>query len=96
MYEKVNQASCNELDEEAIKKSSVIFQSRRILTDYQKWINNASFHLCQGNPALLLGKKGEIFELARAKVHEDGYNYKKGRSRSKKHQPVVKSQMLSV
>ena len=74
VYEKVNQASCNELNEEAIKKSSEIFQGKWKLTDYHKLINDASFHLCQGNPALLLGKKGDNFELARAKVHEDGYN----------------------
>ena len=89
MYEKLNPASPNELSEEVLKKSSVIFQGGQKLTDYQKRINDASFSLCQGNPALLLGKKGDILELARAKVHQDGYNYKKGRSRSKKHQPMA-------
>lgn len=37
-----------------------------------------------------------MFELARAKVHEDGYNYKKGHSRSKKHQTVVEGDEPAV
>lgn len=37
------------------------------------------------NPSLLLGKKGDLIKLAQEKVHEDGYKYKKGKSRSKRH-----------
>ena len=64
----------------------MIFQEGHPLTDYQKRINDVSYSLCLGNPSLLLGKKGDILDLARAKVHEDGYIYKKGHSRSKKYQ----------
>ena len=35
------------------------------------------------NPALLIGKKGDLMKLAREKVHDDGYVYKKGKSRAK-------------
>ena len=58
------------------------------MTEYQKRINNASYVLCQGDPGLLLGKKGDLLGLARAKVHEDGYVYKKGHTRSKKYRPA--------
>ena len=88
MYEKLNQASHDHLDEQSLKKSSVIFRGEKSLTDYQQRINDASYALCQGNPALLLGKKGDLLELARAKVHEDGYSYKKGHSRSKKYKHI--------
>ena len=74
----------------------MIYQEGRTLTDYQQRINDASYSLCLANPALLLGKKGDIYDLARAKVHEDGYNYKKGRSRSKKHQTVVEGDEPAV
>ena len=36
------------------------------------------------NPALLMGKKGDLMKLAREKVHDDGYVYKKGKSRAKR------------
>ena len=98
MCEKINEkvSHVNELNEELIKKSSMIFQGEQKLTDYQKRINDAGYSLCQGNPTLLLGKKGDLLELARAKVHEDGYNYKKGHSRSKKHQSMVEGSEPAV
>ena len=37
------------------------------------------------NPALLLGKKGELLKLAQEKVHQDGYQYKQEKSRSKRY-----------
>ena len=37
------------------------------------------------NPSLLLGKKGDLFKLAQEKVYQDGYQYKKGKSRSKRY-----------
>ena len=51
--------------------------------DYQKAINNASFNLCYNNPSLLLENKGTLLEMAKKRVHEDGYCYKKGQTRSK-------------
>ena len=51
--------------------------------NYQKAINNASFNLCFNNPSLLLESKGTLLEMAKKKIHEDGYCYKKGQTRSK-------------
>ena len=51
--------------------------------DYQKAINNATFNLCYNNQSLLLENKGTLLEMAKKRVHEDGYCYKKGQTRSK-------------
>ena len=32
----------------------------------------------------LLARRGDLLELARSKVHQDGYNFVKGKSRSKR------------
>ena len=52
-------------------------------TNYQRAINAAGFQMCLNNPALLLEKKGTLLDLAKKKVHEDGYVYKKGHTRFK-------------
>ena len=75
-----------ELDTESIRDKAKIY-TKSNLNDYQKRINSASADLCVRNPALLLGKKGDLFTLAQEKVHEDGYQYKKGKSRSKRYIP---------
>ena len=41
-------------------------------------INAASFELCMTTPSFLLGKKGDLLELTRRKVHEDGMSIRKG------------------
>lgn len=73
------------IDEVVVKEKSTIFEKNP--TDYQKAINAASFGLCMSNPSLLFEKKGVLLEMAREKVHDSGYCYKKGHSRSKKFEP---------
>lgn len=75
------------IDEQIIKEKSTIFGKSP--NDYQKAINTASFQLCLSNPSLLLEKKGDLLDMARKKVHEDSYCYKKGRTRSKKLEPSL-------
>lgn len=53
------------------------------LTEWQKKMNEAAFALCMGTPSLTLNR-GKLLEKAREKVANDGFNYKKGKSRSKK------------
>ena len=69
------------IDEKKKKEKSAINAN-----NYQKAINNASFSLCFNNLALLLETKGE---MAKKKVHEDGYCYKKGQTRSKVLNPTT-------
>ena len=45
-------------------------------------MTNAAYELCLENPSLV-NNKGRLMDLARAKVDEEGYPYKKQRSRSK-------------
>ena len=75
-----------ELDTESIHDKAKIY-TKANLNDYQKRVNNASADLCMHNPSLLLGKKGDLFKLAQEKVYQDGYQYKKGKNRSKRHLP---------
>ena len=54
----------------------------RLLTDYEKAVNTASFSLVQSDQTLI-GARDQLFQMARAKVREDGFCFKKGASRSK-------------
>ncbi|RCH98830.1 hypothetical protein CU097_008391 [Rhizopus azygosporus] len=54
----------------------------RSLTSYEKAINKAAAQLALEDP-LLLSRKGELFKLAKKKLLDEGYQYKRGRSRSK-------------
>ena len=56
--------------------------SERELTKYQRSINDIAAQLALQNPDLLLSKQ-KLLEEARKKLDESGYDYKKGRSRSK-------------
>jgi hypothetical protein len=74
-----------EIDLDSIRNEARIYTSEDDkLTEYQKKVNQASIDLCGKNPSLLLGKKGDLMKMAQDKVHSDGYNYKKGKSRSKR------------
>ena len=74
-----------EIDLDSIHNRAKIYTSSDDkLTEYQKQVNQASIDLCAKNPALLMGKKGDLMKMAQEKVHSDGYNYKKGKSRSKR------------
>nr|CAG8557630.1 9046_t:CDS:2 [Entrophospora candida] len=56
--------------------------SRRQLTTYEQAINQAAIDLALSDPALV-ANKGALFERAKAKLLLEGYNYKRGQSRSK-------------
>lgn len=57
-------------------------KTSRALTSYEEAINRASIQLALDNP-LLISKKGDLFDLAKKKLLEEGYRYKRGASRSK-------------
>ena len=63
-----------------IRQHSLIYR-RDGLTDYQKRMNKASKELCLNNSHL--NDCNLLMTEARKRVHESGYTYKKGRSRSK-------------
>ena len=65
-------------------KAKIFTRSEEKLTQYQKEINSASIELCRINPTLLMGGKGDLLKLARERVHNNGYIYKKGKSRAKR------------
>ena len=52
------------------------------LTKYQQKMNEIAGDICVEDPQLLMNK-GRLIEVAREKLHESGYVYKKGKSRSK-------------
>lgn len=58
-------------------------ESKRPLTNYQKRVNEAAIELCLRHPGLLHTRQ-HLLESARAKVIEGGYQFVKGKSRSKK------------
>ena len=53
------------------------------LNEYQEAMNSAANELCLNNPNLLLNQQ-MLVEQARMKVNDDGYQYRKGKSHSKK------------
>ena len=59
------------------------FRSSKEPTMYQQKVNEASFHLAMKDPSLLSSRQ-TLLERAREMVNESGYNFKKGKSRSKK------------
>ena len=58
-----------------------------MLTEYQERINEASEELCLNNPDLLSDRK-LLLETARQRVDESGYQSIKGKSRSKRLNPI--------
>ena len=68
--------------EEQLRKAAAIY-TKRDLNDYQQHINDAALKLCQKNPAMIRNR-AELLRLARVEVHDRGYVYKKGKSRSKR------------
>ena len=76
------------LDEEAVRAKARIFgKSGKEVTKYQARLNQVAGDLCVHNPALL-AEKGKLLELAKDKLHESGYVYAKGKSRSRKFNPL--------
>lgn len=85
MIEHSGQSRTTSINVEEVREKSHIFgQTGKDLTTYQQRINKACEELCVANPSLLV-KRGELLEKARAKLHEEGYVYKKGYSRSQVH-----------
>ena len=70
------------MDEREIREKAKIY-TKEPLKPYFKRINEAAGDICVRNPAILFGNKGDLLEMARKLVHDDGYQYKKKRSRSK-------------
>lgn len=72
---------------ERLREDSKLFGKKATsdvcLSEWQIKMNEAAFALCMRTPSLTL-KRGELLGKAREKVDSDGFNYKKGRSRSKK------------
>ena len=72
---------------ERLREESKLFGKKATsedgLSEWQKKMNEAAFAFCVGTPSLTLNR-GELLEKAREKVDNDGFNYKKGKSRSKK------------
>ena len=47
-------------------------------------MNKAAIALCVKNPQLLLQKRSELITIARKKIINEGFQFKKGKSRSKR------------
>lgn len=72
-----------EVDPEKLREDSVIFQGEgRPLNSYQHAVNDAALKLCLDDPSLVK-QRGKLVSLAREQVHNEGYQYKKKKSRSK-------------
>ena len=72
-----------EVDPEKLLEDSVIFQGEgRPLNSYQHAVNDAALKLCLDDPSLVK-QRGKLVSLAREQVHNEGYQYKKKKSRSK-------------
>ena len=73
------------LSVEEIRKRSILFENSD--KEYHKKMNEASIQLCLDNPKLVSQERGqskrnELFSLSRQKLDQDGYQYRKKRSRS--------------
>lgn len=84
IFPKVTDSSspCNsQLSEKQIEEASVIYK-KGPLSRHQKCINEEAAKIAKQNPALLI-EHGRLLVLARKAVIDSGYQFKKGRSRSK-------------
>ena len=73
------------------QEACVFGKSGKQLSNYQQRLNEVAGDLCIKNP-LLLRNTGKLLELARKEVHESGYVYAKGKSRSKVFNPSTERQ----
>ena len=86
-------------DQTELKSAAAIYLLKPTdqLLKYHTAINEAAFELCKVNPALLIDRK-KLSEMAANKVNQDGYVYKRKKSRSCKytpHEPQQKRPCLS-
>ena len=65
-----------------IRESIIYKEGKRELRDFEKRVNAAASELCLENVGLL-DRRGELLNLARKRVMEEGYVLKKGCWRSK-------------
>ena len=74
-----------DLDEKQIREEARIYrkESKRPLSLYQKKMNAAAEEICLVNPSMLV-KRSDLVEAARVRIIEEGFQFKKGKSRSKK------------
>lgn len=70
------------VDVEWIKKEAEIYTLKADdrLLEYHRAINEAAFSIAKDSPHLIMNKN-EFQKLARKKLHESGFNYKKKDSR---------------
>ena len=74
----------NLIDEEEVRAQARIYgKSGKEVTKYQRRLNEVAGDLCVRDP-VLLGDRRKLLELAKDELHESGYVYAKGKSRSKK------------
>lgn len=75
-----------QLEQEEIIEMATIYkkETSRPLTNYQKQLNKAAQSLCLENPGLLCKKRSFLIETARQKIIDKGFQFKKGKTRSKK------------
>jgi len=89
MYHSQEDARCSEAQhfsesyKQQITQQAAIYKTdKRDLKDFEKRVNSAAAELCLKDLSLLK-RRGDLLEMARKKVAEDGYVFKKGHSRSK-------------
>lgn len=86
------------LGENEVREMATIFKktSSRPLTRYQQRINEASQKLATKNPGLLRSRK-QLLAAAREWILEDGFQFAKGKSRSKNEgTPPAKRRKLNI
>ena len=73
------------LGSDEIREAAIIYkkETSRPLTQYQKRMNEAAQELCLKNPGYIMKRK-KLMEDAREKIIADGFQFVKGKSRSKK------------
>ena len=73
------------ITEEQVREEARIYrkEAKRPLSSYQKKMNDAAEQICLENPSMLR-KRSDLVEAARSRIIEEGFQFKKGKSRSKK------------
>ena len=78
---------------EEIKQLATIYkkETNRPLPPYQKKMNKAAHLLCLENPALLQ-KRNVVIEESHSKIISEGFQFVKGKSRSKRMANTIEQQ----
>jgi len=69
-------------EKELKEKSKIYGKDGRVCSRYEELVNNAAYQLCIDDGSLLQNRN-LLFLKAKENVNSQGYNYKKGHSRSK-------------